>query len=156
MNFDPPTPNSILNGHEGPRTSWGVGAYTGWKIHKGGQHTLFRTLDLALGWRFWTAVMMWWGGIFVLGTVACVWASQGLPMRGQGLLLIVGTNAAVIYVSMGITFIRLCAQSQFNIRGPFKPMWRLALYFPNVAPIWWYLAPFLPLLWSMIGITVLS
>lgn len=154
--FHIPTPDSIMHGHEGPRTSWVVGGVTGYKIHKAGKHTPLRTLDLALCWKIWTAVLMWWVGIFALGTIACVLMSKGLPSRGLGLTLIIGTNAVVIYLAMGLTYIRLAVQSNFNIRGLLKPLWPLALYTPNVAPIWWYLTPFLPLLWSMIGITVLS
>lgn len=136
------TPNSILAGHEGPRTSWLVGAFTGYKIYKqGGERSALQTLNLAMGWRFWTANLLWWSGTWLACTA---YLAFQLPMAIVIPLALV--NLVVIYTAMGLAFVRQCVRSDFQVRGPFAPLSRLALHVPNVGPFWLYLTPFVPVL----------
>lgn len=136
------TPNSLLAGHEGSRTSWLVGAFTGYKIYKqGGERTALQTLNLAMGWRFWTANLLWWSGTWVVCTA---YLAFKLPMRIVLPLALV--NLVVIYVAMGLAFVRQCVRSDFRVRGPFAPLGRLAMHVPNVGPFWMYFTPFVPVL----------
>ena len=141
-------PENILNGDAGPRSSWIVGAYTGYKIHQQGTHSTLGMVNTALGWRIWTAVMLWWAGVWAVGTAIFIWAGLAWQTMPVAIATIV-IHAVVIYVAMGLAFIRLTAQSQFNLRGPFRPLWPVALRVPNLAPLWLYLLPLAPVVWTL-------
>lgn len=150
-----PTPQDIVTGHAGPRTSWVVAAVTGHKLYKNGEHSLLRTADLAIGWRLWSAVLMWWMAAWALSNA---WVMHQVHNTDVVVKLLVPfglVNLVVIYGAMGVACVRLCAQSHFNIPRVFKPLWRLALFVPNVAPLWLYLIPFLPVLWTMTSISAI-
>ena len=148
-----PTPEEVVTGEAwGPRTSWLVAFLTGRKIFRQGTHNLLDVAVLALRWKMWASVALWWGAIWVLGTAGSVLlAAQPMEKGGQYLFLafIVALNTAVVYFAMGVVFVRLCIQSAFSIPRLFRPCRRLAVWTPNVKPVWWYLAPFLPCLWGL-------
>lgn len=150
-----PTPQDIVTGHAGPRTSWVVAILTGHKMYKRGEHSPLRMLDLAIGWRLWTSVLMWWAAAWVLTNAYTMHQVHNTQVVIKLLVPFCLLNLVVIYVAMGLACVRLCAQSHFNIPRLFKPLWRLALLLPNLATLWLYLIPFLPVLWTMTSISAI-
>jgi hypothetical protein len=59
-------------------------------------------------------------------------------------------HVALIYIVMGVSYMRLCILCDFNKGGVFGPCMAVAQRIPNINLLWLYLAPFAPFVWTLI------